>query len=283
MRKKEYRIAQNLSDNVPGDSLRAVYSSLTSFSELHKDYFNAFTPAQFLMIVVYIYSIKIGESKSWADSQIANAYIISTFIFNEDVYEEEVCEDCDGNGSIKCDTCYGSGEKTCDECEGEGSKDCDYCGGSGEDEGGSCYECDGAGLITCEDCQGTGEVKCDTCGGDGEESCNNCDGSGVINSSRNLIDFFVYFSLNKKINKEVQNSFELNNKLDEDWFGVDDAILLYSTQDGEEMTDDREILEDGETYCNFIEPLMTSPLDYQSLHSFNIRLKKLQIPDIFLA
>lgn len=76
-----------------------------------------------------------------------------------------ICENCDGQGTVKNDCAY---------CCGDATEECGTCGGSGEvgteDDPETCEDCDGDGCWDCSECDGTGyeEDDCDECHGSGE-------------------------------------------------------------------------------------------------------------------
>lgn len=75
------------------------------------------------------------------------------------------CPYCSINGKVKCPSCYGSGQdyedRVCDECNGDGTITCEECYG---DAYRSCKDCDGDGRIECESCEGSGEIESEKIG-----------------------------------------------------------------------------------------------------------------------
>lgn len=127
----------------------------------------------------------------WKPEQISeainNLYFVKIDFFDSDVYPNEQCDRCDGEGMVDCWKCDGDGTLDCDSCDGDGTIECDGCGGDGTEE---CRYCDGKGTETEEDdegneievecvhCDGSGEQKCRDCGGAGNFECPTCDGTG---------------------------------------------------------------------------------------------------------
>jgi len=136
--------------------------------------------------------------------------------FELDLEDEiETCNYCGGSGVEDCRSCSGDGELYCTECDGEGEID---------DE--SCSNCSGSGRITCEDCEGSGQTPCDNCDGYGESD------TGV----------------------EEPNT-SMWNKLDDEWYEIDDDIrkefddyLKSLTLDGEIISNLVEIAKEYQKY-----------------------------------
>ena len=80
----------------------------------------------------------------------------------------EPCVYCE-NGRVECNECNGDGVKGCPDCGGRGTFSdgdvCDTCDGFGSV---GCDNCDGDGFYFCGVCGGNGDIQCDVCGGDGE-------------------------------------------------------------------------------------------------------------------
>lgn len=110
------------------------------------------------------------------------------------------CGDCN-EGRVECGSCEGYWEEEgCDECDGDGNFACEECENEGRVENPayshsemlsatadspyeipefiSCTACGGVGTCVCDECEGSGVYRheCEECG-DGTVECDNCDGS----------------------------------------------------------------------------------------------------------
>jgi|GEM_PF-6000436 len=131
----------------------------------------------------------VEESCSYAELNdlqpllIRDAENCPTGIINKDV-ENELCVQCEGNGSAKCPECAG-GKRECNFCCGEEKVQCTSCHGEKEVV---CLKCEGTGLVdgfSCSKCrQKEGFIDCPNCNASGEESCPKCLGHGLVECNR---------------------------------------------------------------------------------------------------
>jgi len=110
---------------------------------------------------------KAGLDDTNTGKNIYDIMLESGEIFEDMTGDDEMCDECNGDGEIEedCYECGGSGQilDNCPECDGEGEidgKECSECGGSGEFEI-DCPECGGDGRVynQCEYCGGSGEIN----------------------------------------------------------------------------------------------------------------------------
>ncbi len=271
MNERIKKIAKKLSANIRWNGINLIYDDLFKrILRSHTDYFNNFSPNDMLKLVIYIYSIKNFNNTSVGDKIIENAWVGNYLRYEEDDFEDETCDNCEGNGEIRCDNCDPDGNEECNTCSGSGSVFCESCGGDGEDdEGGECDECNGTGELKCDQCEGAGLITCRSCGGDAYEICDECDGNGSIETEKLKYVNTSFMTWDPALIESFQNSYELDKPIFidstfEDYKDENKLLILREDIDSGKFFD---FVEPDHEYCYFFDKF---PSEYTFRSSLTI-------------
>lgn len=247
-----------------------VYNKLILFSKKQSAYFDLFSPKEFLILVILIYSLKKTGEFKLAEKIFTKMYFCN-FIVNTGDNADEPCHECSGDGYVDCSDCDGSGLEDCYDCSGNGSVNCKDCGGDGQiicelcdgsgqmEDDEECPDCNGAGSFDCETCSGDGDVECKDCDGEGKQSCSYCDGGSrscsecygdgeVQSDDKYRLNIIEICSWDEELNSVCELKIDTETpimKEDEILEKNNIIVLSINNEEGELDFD----LEAGEAYC----------------------------------